>query len=199
MRYPLPKKDSNGKYMSGVMKRVGELIDYPKLNDSTSFEVPLQDKLINFYYSARAGGTFLYFNRERYQVSAESSPPDFRAREMGVESEYVNAGVDGIMSDIVDPFARMIVNDLRQNTDKGWNLMRKNDVYSVRAYMSLKYLPSINLELPPMHLATSVVNWCETFDNSTGSYDRGITEQVLESLAFASTDAFGDVEWKCFE
>ena len=195
MRYPLPEKDSSGNYKTGIMKRLGELIDYPKLNDG---DTPLNTKLIDYYFKARAGGTFLYFNNQRYQVSEGTHQPDFHAREMGVESEYVNVGVDNIVEDVVEPFSRILLRDLEQQTDTGWKTMMENDAYSVRSYMSFKYIPSVNLKLPPMHLATNVINWCETFDNSTGSYDRALTEQVCDTLAFAT--APGEVvEWKCFE
>ncbi|KAG1747906.1 uncharacterized protein EDB91DRAFT_1235818 [Suillus paluster] len=199
MRYPLPKKDAQGKYKAGVMKRLGELIDYSKLNDS-NFQEPLKSKLIEYYYTAKAGGTFMYFNNQRYQVSGTSHPPEFHAREMGVEAEYVNVGVDNIIADVVTPFANMLMKDLEQHTEKGWEVMKKNDVYSLRAYMSFKYVPSVSLDLPPMHLTTNTINWCETFDKSTGWYDRGITETVLEALAFAKvgSQTFGDVDWKCF-
>jgi hypothetical protein len=198
MRFPLPQKDSEGNYKTGIMKRLGELINYPKLNDGP---VPLKSTLIEYYYKAKAGGSFLYFNSERYQVSDTSEPPDFRAREMGVESEYVAVGVENIVDDVVEPFARMLINDLEKQVHKGWDVMKENDAYSLRAYMSFKYIPSVSLKLPPMHLATNVINWCETFDNSTGSYDRGLTEAVLESLAFATagSEIIGDVEWKCFK
>lgn len=198
MRFPLPQKDSEGNYKTGIMKRLGELINYPKLNDGS---VPLKSTLVEYYYKAKAGGSFLYFNSERYQVSDTSKPPDFRAREMGVESEYVAVGVENIVDDVVEPFARMLINDLEKQVHKGWDVMKENDAYSLRAYMSFKYIPSVSLKLPPMHLATNVINWCETFDNSTGSYDRGLTEAVLESLAFATagSEIIGDVEWKCFK
>ena len=197
---PFAEKNDDGNYKSGVMKRLGELIDYSKLNDDV--DVPLRDTLVNYYYQARDGGTFLYFNDERYQVPAVNpNPPNFNARAMGVESEYISVGVDKIVGDVVTPFARMIMQDLELDTDRGWDIMKKNDAYSLRAYMSFKYIPSVNLELPPMHLTTNVINWCETFDKSTGWYDRALTEQVLEALAFARVGAqtFGEVEWKCFE
>ncbi|KAG2151137.1 uncharacterized protein EDB93DRAFT_295054 [Suillus bovinus] len=198
MRSPLPQKDSEGKYKTGIMKRLGELIDYSKLNDGP---VPLKSKLINYYYEAREGGSFLYYNNEQYQVSDTSHPPDFRAEKMGVESEYISVGVENIVDDVVEPFARILINDLEKQCTKGWEVMKENDAYSLRAYMSFKYIPSVNLKLPPMHLSNNVINWCETFDDSTGSYDRALTEAVLESLAFAKADSeiIGDVEWKCFD
>ncbi|KAG2356587.1 hypothetical protein BDR07DRAFT_1422808 [Suillus spraguei] len=198
MRYPLPQKDSEGNYKTGIMKRLGELINYPKLNDGP---VPLKSTLIDYYFKAKDGGSFLYFNNERYQVFDPSHPPDFHARKMGVESEYVAVGVEKIVDDVIEPFSRMLINDLKQQVNKGWDIMKENDGYSLRAYMSFKYIPSVSLKLPPMHLATNVINWCETFDNSTGSYDRSLTESVLDSLAFATAgpDPTEDVEWKCFK
>jgi hypothetical protein len=120
---------------------------------------------------------------------------------MGVESEYIKAGVDNIVADVVEPFSRMIMEELEQNSTKGWDIMKQNDAYSLRAYMSFKYIPSVDLKLPPMHLTTNIINWCETFDKSTGWYDRALTEQVSEALAFAKagSQTIGDVEWKCFE
>ncbi|KAG1818282.1 hypothetical protein EV424DRAFT_1540220 [Suillus variegatus] len=180
MRYPLPQKDSEGNYKTGIMKRLGELINYPKLNDGPE---PLKSTLIDYYYKAREEGSFLYFNNECYQVSEVSHPPDFCAREMGVESEYVAVGVEKIVDDDVEPFARMLINDLEKQVNKGWEVMKAND-----AYMSFKYIPSVDLKLPPMHLTTNVINWCEMFDNSTSSYDRRLTEAVLETLAFTKAD-----------
>ncbi|KAG2153891.1 hypothetical protein DEU56DRAFT_868461 [Suillus clintonianus] len=206
MRFPLPQKDSEGNYKPGVMRRLGELINYSKFSDSRRLAVPLKDKLIDYYFTAKEGGSFLYFNNERYQtphpdVRDLTSPPDFRAQEMGVESEFVAVGVEKIVGDVIEPFARMLTGDLEQHVRRGWDVMMKNDAYSLRAYMSFKYIPSVSLELPPMHLATNVINWCETFDKSTGWYDRGLTENVLEALAFAKVGSqnFGDVEWKCFD
>ncbi|KAG1745341.1 uncharacterized protein EDB91DRAFT_1345683 [Suillus paluster] len=179
MRYPLPKKDAQGRYKLGVMKRVCELIDYSKLDDR-------QEDLS-------------FTSTRNVTESDTSSPgPDFHAREMGVESEYVAMEVEKMVGDIVEPFARMLMNDLMQQSHKGWDATRKNDVYSLRAYMSFKYIPSVSLEFSPMHLATNVINWCETFDESTSWYDRSLTEILLEALAFAKAgpQTFGDVEWK---
>ena len=200
MRYPLPAKDSDGNYKTGVMKRLGELIDYSKLNDS-SFDTPLKAKLIDYHFEARAGGTFLYFNNERYRAFSGTSPPDFYACEMGVEPDYVNAGIGNIVGDVIDPFVRMIMKDLEQHTHEGWDILKKNDAFSLRTYMSLKHIPSPSLKLPPVHLPANVIDWCETFDSSTGSYDRSLTEQVLDLLAFgkSGSQTYSEIEWKCFE
>ncbi|KAF8147675.1 flavin-containing amine oxidoreductase-domain containing protein [Crassisporium funariophilum] len=92
----------------------------------------------------------------------------------------------------------MLYNDLKNHTHTGWNLMMRNDVYSTRAYMCFKYIPSASFGLPPDHLSTRVVNWCETFDKSTGWYDRALTETVLEAIAFGEAGD-KDVDWKCLD
>ncbi|KAI6130594.1 hypothetical protein EV401DRAFT_1884385 [Pisolithus croceorrhizus] len=66
-----------------------------------------------------------------------------------------------------------------------------NDSYSLRAYMAFKYIPSVNLNLPPQHLHHKVINWCELLRSSTKWYDRALTEEVFESLAFAKVGGTG--------
>ncbi|KAI5990299.1 hypothetical protein F5J12DRAFT_929879 [Pisolithus orientalis] len=200
MRYPLPKKDEQGRYKNGIMKRLAELIIYPPLNEGLD---RLKDRLIPYYHKAREGPklrpAFYYFNGVRERIS--DKPGSFRAEKLGVAASYVKAGTDAISSDVVKPFARMLIEDIKQRKKEGWKMMMANDSYSVRAYMSFKYLPSVHLLLPPQHLPNKVVNWCELMENSTKAYDRALTEEVFESLAFARVDDsnFGDVDWMCFE
>ncbi|KAG2033024.1 hypothetical protein BDR03DRAFT_1014670 [Suillus americanus] len=198
MRFPLPKKDTQGNYKIGIMRHLGQLINYPKLNKGSS-KAPLNSKLIDF--TSKRRGCFLYFNNQHYQVSQTSHPPDFHAREMGVDSWYIAAGVDNIVEDVIQLFTHELIKDLEQNVHTGWDNMMKHDAYSVRSFMSFKYIPSANLQIPHMHLSTNIINWCETFSNSTGSYDHPLTESVLDALAFVSVESqtFGDVEWKCFK
>ncbi|KAG1822477.1 uncharacterized protein BJ212DRAFT_1328096 [Suillus subaureus] len=190
MRFPLPKKDAQGNYKIGIMRRLGELIKYSKLNKGLS-KAPLSSQLIDYHSTSKRQGHFLYFNDQRYQVSQTSRPPDFCAREMGVDSQYIAAGVESIVQDVIRPFAQDLIKDLEQN----------HDAYSLRSFMLHKYTPSASLQIPSTYLSTNVINWCETFDDSTGSYDRSLTEAVLLSLALARVESptFGDVEWKCFK
>ncbi|KAG1869404.1 hypothetical protein DFJ58DRAFT_855718 [Suillus subalutaceus] len=200
MRFPLPKKDAQGNYKTGMMRRLGDLINYSKLNKGLS-KPPLSSQLIDYHLTSKRQGYFLYFNDQCYQVSQTSHPPDFHAREMGVNSQYITAGVENIVEDVVRPFANELIKDLEQNVHTGWHNMMKHDAYLLRSFMSFKYIPSASLRIPRTHLSTNVINWCETFDVGTGSYDCALTEMVLEALAFASvkSQTFGDVEWKCFE
>ncbi|KAI6161803.1 hypothetical protein EDD17DRAFT_1822711 [Pisolithus thermaeus] len=193
MRYPLPEKDEQGQYKNGIMKRLADLIGY----------LDLEDKLIPYYYEARKEvgdrSGFYYFNGIRRRISETPVPPDFR--ETGVGPRYIRAGTDAITGDVVKPFARMLLEDIKHNTREGWEVMMANDSYSVRAYMSFKYIPSVHLNLPPEHLPTKVVNWCEHMENSTKAYERALTEEVFESLAFGRVvdHDFGGVDWKCFD
>ncbi|KAI5988633.1 hypothetical protein EDC04DRAFT_3097648 [Pisolithus marmoratus] len=189
----------NGKYKNGVMKRLAQLIIYDQLNKDKE---PLKNKLIHYYFKARdpSKQAFYYFNGVRERIS--DKPGSFYAEKLGVPTRYIKVGTDAIHADVVTPFARMLVEDIKEGKrEEGWQVMMSNDSYSVRAYMSSKYIPSVNLTLPPEHLPEEVINWCELMETSTKAYDRALTEEVFESLAFASiggTD-FGDVDWMCFD
>ncbi|KAI6126499.1 hypothetical protein F5141DRAFT_1247376 [Pisolithus sp. B1] len=201
MRFPLPKKNGEGKYKNGIMKRLAELIVYLPLNKGSD---PLKDRLIPYYYEAREGINlkpgFYYFNGVRERIS--SKPGHFRAEEIGVAASYIKVGTDAIHTDVVKPFAALLIEDIKKGKKaEGWQLMMAHDSYSVRAYMAFKYIPSGDLDLPRKHLPHKVINWCEVMENSTKSYDHGLTEEVFESLAFAKIKDhdFGDVDWQCFD
>jgi len=202
MRFPLPEKQPDGHYKQGIMKRLGELIIYPGLNEGTD---RLQDKLIPYYYKAKEGpglkSGFMFFNGVRSRISDVSTEKqNFHAEQMGVGPKYIATGVSTIVDDVIGPFARGIVNDMVHGGDAGWKTMMQHDIYSTRAYMGLSYIPK-NLDLPQTHLSTNVINWLELFDKSTGWYDRAFTETVLESLAFGSVPGLplDPIDWKCFE
>ncbi|KAI6041671.1 hypothetical protein EDC04DRAFT_2892921 [Pisolithus marmoratus] len=94
MRYPLPKKDAQGRYKNGIMKRLAELIIYPSLNEGSD---RLQDKLIPYYYKGR-------------EVSNKPKGP-FRGQEIGVDVDYIKAGADAISNDVTRPWKVMKEND----------------------------------------------------------------------------------------
>ncbi|KAI5984065.1 hypothetical protein EDD15DRAFT_2177765 [Pisolithus albus] len=200
MRYPLPKKDDKGRYKNGIMKRLAELIIYPPLNQGSD---RLKDKLIPYYFKAREGPNlkpgFYYFNGVRERIS--DTPRPFRADELGVTPNYIKAGSAAIHTDVITPFAKMLIEDIEQQKKDGWRVMMENDSYSVRAYMAFKYIPSDNLDLPKQHLDHKIINWCELLQSSTKWYDRALTMDVFESLAFAKVGGtdFGEVDWQCFD
>ena len=67
-------------------------------------------------------------------------------------------------------------------------LMTTYDQYSMRSYLESLGYPS------------EVINLMETFDKSTGWYDRALTESVCESLAFEGVDPTpANIQYYCFE
>ena len=185
MRYPLPPLDAYGDYQPGVMQRVGHLFKY----------VGLQSKLIPYYYASNKSPGFQYFNGIRTRIGETN---DFDAPALGIDRSYITAGPSKIVHDVVNPFAQALYDDLKQHTTTGWDNMLAADAHSTRSYMSFAYTPSPDLGIPSGHLPTKVVNWLETFDKSTGWYDRGLTETVLEAIAFGQAGD-GVIDWKCIE
>jgi len=185
MRFPLPPSDDQGNYQPGVMQRVGQLFTY----------LGMHKQLVPYYYQSNKQPGFQYFNGIRSRLGQGNS---FGASALGVNSSYVDVGVANIVGDATGPFATALFNDLQDHTTTGWDEMMRNDAYSTRSYFSFKYLPNPSFGLAAEHLTTRVINWLETFDKSTGWYDRGLTETVLEAIAFGQA---GDavIDWKCIE
>jgi len=196
MRFPFPNKDKQGRYKNGTMKRIAELTEYGPLNEGRD---RLRESLIPYYFQARDGskpGSY-YYNGIREPVS--SAPKGhFGAQHMGVDADYIRAGMDAIVGDVIQPFLRMILQDIETGERKGWEVLKANDSHTLRSYMATKYLPSANLELPPQHLPNNVINWCGLLG---GGSDGALTEVVFHSLAFSGIGDtnHGEAQWKCFE
>ena len=185
MRYPLPKSDEEGNYEPGVMQRLGQLFTY----------LGMHNQLIPYYFQSDRQPGFQYFNGIRARIGQGN---DFNAPALGINSTLIDIGVSNVVNDAIGPFARVLFDDLKNHTTTGWATMMRNDAYSTRAYFSFKYIPSASFGLEPEHLTTRVINWLETFDKSTGWYDRALTETVLEAIAFGEAGD-GQVDWKCIE
>ncbi|KAJ3505079.1 hypothetical protein NMY22_g17706 [Coprinellus aureogranulatus] len=181
MRFPLPKEGEIGPHL-----RLKELFDL--------LELPLFD----YIYKTDAG--LMYFNGVHSTIGDEDS--DFKAKELGVPAPYIAAGVDAICQDYTSPLANLLLKDMETGSNEGWEQLKKEyDQYSTRSYLQLGYIPSKDLQdrfgIPATGLPTSVINWLETFDNSTGSYDRALTETILEALAFGAVGP--KPEWHCIQ
>ncbi|KAI9573041.1 hypothetical protein HD554DRAFT_2167323 [Boletus coccyginus] len=189
MRFPLPKKDDQGRYKNGAMKRLAKLTEYGPLNEGRD---RLRDSLIPFYFEARNGskpGSY-YYNGIREPVSG-APKGHFGAQDMGVDADYIRAGANAIMADVTQPFARMLLQDVETGKRRGWEVLMANDSHTIRSYIATKHLPSAHLELPPQHLPNNVVNWCGLLG---GRSDYALVEAVFRFLINR-----GDVQWKCFE
>lgn len=184
------------------MRRVFHLFKYPPLNTNG---IALEKRKRPYYFTAVDNNAFQDFNGAIYRqnaVPASSSDP-YKARSVIFDipdpSPYYTAGPDAILDDVVKPFAEGLYADLQNNTKTGWAHLMRYDHYSARAYMTITYRPSSEMFLPPTSLSTDIVNWVETIEDSTGSYDRALSETVLDAIAFGWTPSEAKVNWWCIE
>lgn len=185
-----------------VMDRVFRLFDYPPLNTP---DIALKAKVKPYYFQAE--DAFLSYNGVTVKQNAVPAGDPFHGASViqDVDSQpYIDAGAKAIADDVIEPFATRLLEDLANGTHSGWDYLMSFDHYSTRAYMSTEYRPSDKLpvKLPDKALSTDVVNWVETFDKSTGWYDRALSETVLEAIAFGwspSTNPLNTTPWWCIE
>jgi len=169
----------------GSMNRIFNLFENEHLNTP---DIALKDRLKPFYFTgAGNNNTLLSYNGVTVRQNAVPPNDPFKAKDVIQDvsaQQYIAAGTKAITDDVIAPFAEALLKDLETGGKEGWDKMRAADDYSTRAYMAFKYAPSSALKIPNGPLPTDVVNWCETFDKSTGWYDRAFSETVLEAIAF---------------
>lgn len=188
------------------MRRVFKLFDYGPLNTGG---LALKAKLKPFYFTALPGHD-AFFSYNGVTIRQNSVGPGaedtFEASAViqdAVPGPYIAAGWKAIVDDVIAPFAIELLKDMQEEgREIGWQKLKSVDKYSTRAYMALVYEPSPNLGLPKGPLTTDVINWLETFDKSTGWYDRAFSETILEAVAFGwnpSDDPAAKTPWFCIE
>ncbi|KIK68716.1 hypothetical protein GYMLUDRAFT_92222 [Collybiopsis luxurians FD-317 M1] len=184
--------------------RVFHLFNYPPLNRDG---LALKSKLKPFHFVGAANNnTLLSYNgiTVRQNATVPGSDP-FKSDLVIKDTDpgpYVAAGAKAIVDDVIGPFAEGLFKDLENNTDGGMTRLMRFDQHSTRSYMTLVYKPSAHLKLPPTPLPVDVVNWLESFDTSTGSYDSAFTETVLDAIAFGwnpSSDLLIRTPWFCID
>ncbi|KIM24008.1 hypothetical protein M408DRAFT_17753 [Serendipita vermifera MAFF 305830] len=208
------------------MARLFHLFDYKPLNpEEDPLNKRLTPYI--FGKKTEEDYTFRYYNGLRYRrkdVPATGDPFNAQAVILDTQDKdpYITAGYKNIMDDVIGPFVELLMKDdplqeplqkdepkngqkqdnVPKNGQKGFNHLMKFDGYSTRSYMTTRYKPSPELRekynLPNAHLPTDVVNWMETFDKSTGWYDRALSETVLEAIAFGWPDP-SSVKWYCLK
>jgi hypothetical protein len=203
MRFP--QKDA--------MSRIFHLFGYAPLNTD---DIALEKRLVPFLF--KGGGnnnTLLSYNDITVKQSSIITADQFKMSETiqdvssSARDAYIKIGATKIVDDVISPFAIKLLDDIakiEKGTDstEGWDYLMKYDAYSTRAYMAIAYKPSkelIKLGMPDGPLPTDIINWCETFDKSTGWYDRSLSETVLEAIAFGwSPDPkAAPTQWWCIE
>ena len=116
--------------------------------------------------------TFLYYNgcRVKNQAPSTSSDP-FDIKEYIADLNLKTPeGVSAMVSGVVQPFRDYFRPVSGKTPDIGTameRLFKKTNKFSMRSYMSEKGMTG------------KAINWCETLDDSTGSYDQALTEGTL--------------------
>ncbi|EAU87992.1 amine oxidase [Coprinopsis cinerea okayama7 len=182
MRFPLPPKGQTGAHT-----RLRKLFDLLKID--------LFDNII------RTDQSLLYYNG--IHATTGDKNPSFNAEELGIPKCYVDCGTNALWSDFINPLGELLLKDAKTGGGEGWEEMKRDyDQYSVRAYLQFKYIPSKGLQkrfgIPATPLSVTVVDWMETYQGS-GLFDRGVTETVLEALAFGEIEAGPQPEWHCID
>ncbi|EKM58811.1 uncharacterized protein PHACADRAFT_205061 [Phanerochaete carnosa HHB-10118-sp] len=159
----------------------------------------LDVKTLKYYFKDKLGNSTLFYNDIVKKRTDESKivPKDFNIT--GLPDKWGSLGVEANMSNVIKPFKDGLIKDAKEHSEKGWELMMEYDRYSTRGYMSDRrsdYRPDLD-EKKLMPYPVSIVEWCETFDGSSTSFDRALTESVLDSLAFAYDDQ--PIDWHCID
>ena len=180
------------------MKRLFHLFNYAPLNAGS---LQLRQKLTPYYFSnPNALKSYNGETHRQFEVQSTSFQPEAVIKDVN-PTPYINAGYSLIVDDVVEPFASRIYADLENGTTTGWEYLMSFDHCSARAYMHILYRPSPSLQqdfgIPNKPLSVDVVNWMETFDNSTGAYDRALSETVLEAIAFGWHPTSTETKWWC--
>lgn len=208
MRFP----DSN------IMNRLFHLFRYPELNKGN---LQLAEKLIPYHYRDADKNNIKHFNERNareYAIESNREVNYYNASELFIPPIYTTIGYDKIVEDVLLPFVGKLEEDfdnLAKHTDPntpppphpGWDFLMKYDGYSLRAYMHSYYRPSSELRkmgMPDSGIPSRVIDWLENMEGSTGSYDKGFSDGVLEAMAFGLRTAGKglkeeELNWKCIE
>lgn len=183
------------------MTRVFSLFDYPPLNTDG---LALREKLRPFIFESN--DTLLSYNDVavvRDDMQALAQDPFHSAaviQDTNSSSAYVSVGANAILNDVIAPFATRLLADIQNNIQDGWKYLQTYDGYSARSYMALEYRPSTSLGLPNAPLPLDVISWIETFEDSTGAFDRAFSEIVLDNVDFGwSADPRKSADWFLIE
>jgi hypothetical protein len=143
-------------------------------------------KIKTMPYKLSSGYTFLYYNTVPYQRNAAGDGPprgkDTFKVEPYVGAKAVQEGPDAIMAGVNKPFRDALMKDWKI----GMKTLMEADDFSVRSY------------LRHQGWKQEEINWIETMQASSGTFDRALSEEVLDSMAFDYPKG-NPVSWYCIE
>ena len=144
-------------------------------------------ELLHYYFKDRLGNsTACYDDQTVTRTTVEATQDPWHINYWKSLTTYA-----------VQPFWDALVKDVTNNTNTGWDLMMAYDKYSMNAYISGNRKDN-NKVLDPLGkfpYPVPVAQLCETFDMSTGGFDRALTEVVLDYLAFSYDGS--PIDWYC--
>jgi hypothetical protein len=190
------------------MKRVFTLI-----RGDPALGVPPKINLDLFRYQFQDDNNIFYYNSHRYTRSNNFAPKSDPFHTNGlIPGPYLDPkSVGDFIKEILRPFRDPFIGSSNQSmAELIQDLFKRADKHSMRSYLTLV-----------IGIPGSTVNFYETMQFSTGAYDRGLADIVLESLAFqwptgevstasasigsgpftstVPSAAKGGIEWWCFE
>lgn len=173
------------------MRRTFDLVQNPKRGLTGVNLIP---------YTKVAGKTLMYFNNTL--VCPDLTTPPTVVDPFGLNDGTVPSYIDPtylqpgqpqafLENEIYGPLKQPFLATPLDFQEAFETLYANYDQYSLRSYLIEKF-----------NLSTADIHYMETFDKSTGWYDRALTESVIESLAFewpTNNSSDPNAGWFCFE
>ncbi|KAJ3551652.1 hypothetical protein NM688_g4583 [Phlebia brevispora] len=153
-------------------------------------------KRIPYYFTT--DDNLLLFNEIRKERKDANIHTAKAFRIPGIGGVYASTGWSKLADVVTKPFVERLVQDAETGGKEGWRFMMKYDQYSSRGYMELTK-GAEGSEPGFFPFPRNVVDWMELFNSSTNTYDYGLSDMVLEHLAFSWPGPKRDPEWFCVE
>jgi hypothetical protein len=150
------------------MKRVFHLV---RGDPKRGIEPKVDVKLIK--YNIEDKSTFLYYNSYRYKRSDSFDRDPFHTNGLiSTSADLSPTAVGKVIDDILEDFRLPFSGQEKPMDELVADLFEKADKYTMRSFLLSTGIPG------------PAITYYETLQDSTGSYDRALTETILESLAF---------------
>lgn len=161
-------------------------------------------------YKMKSDNAILMYNNVRVVGSKTTTGDPFG---FNIPPEYINfefngiKGAAGLLESALNRFKKAISG----NFEEGWKMLREFDGVSTRIYLRFMIVDPTRyptaeaideMKYPKCGIPANVVQWMETMTYSSGWFDRGFSETVLEDLDFNFVDGEGnkvDVSWYCVD